>query len=154
MRIEAAEWPLFLCGLIDRFNNFDHDFGDTFVNHVDFFGSTQRQIQDASFDEGATVIDFENDRATIAQVCNSDHGTQWQFAMCGRETVHVKNFATGCGATMKFVCVVRCVADLVRFVLLALFGVVWRWRFLGFGFGGYWYFLGFGWRGFGAIAGM
>lgn len=90
---------------------------------------------------------------------NADHGAQGQFAMGGREAIHVKDFAAGSRATMKFVGVVGGVADLVGFVLLAFFGVIGWWVCFGVGLRGgfgWWrrFFGGFGWCGFGTVAGV
>ncbi len=123
-RVERPEKAAFLLfGSIDGFDNFDHDFGYAFFEHVEFFCGAYREIEDAAFYEGHTVVDFEDDGFAVAEVSDADNGAQGEFAMGGRQTVHVEDFATGGGASVELVGIVGGVANLVGFVLLAFVGI-------------------------------
>ena len=53
-------------GLIDGFNDFNLDSGDAFIDHVQLFGCAEGEVEDATFDKGTAVIDFEDDGFAVA----------------------------------------------------------------------------------------
>ncbi len=129
--------------LIDGFDDFDLDSGNAFIDHVEFFGRAEGEVEDAIPNKGPAVIYFDDDGFAVAKVGDADYCAEGQFAVCGGQAVHVVDFTAGCWSSVKFVRVVRCVAYLRR-------SVFWRWRHGFGGFGGF----GFVCDGFCAIAGV
>lgn len=70
-------------GLIDGFDDFDFDSGNAFIDHVEFFGCAEGEVEDAPVNEGPAVIYFDDDGFAIAQVGDADDGAEGQFAVCG-----------------------------------------------------------------------
>ena len=70
-------------GLIDGFDNFDFNAGYAFVDHVEFFGRAEGEVEDASFDKRPTVIYFDDDGFAVCQVGDADDGAEGEFAVCG-----------------------------------------------------------------------
>ncbi len=53
-------------GLIDGFDNFDFDSGNAFIDHVEFFGRAEGEVEDASVNERPAVIYFDDDGFAVA----------------------------------------------------------------------------------------
>lgn len=70
-------------GLIDGSDDFDFDPGNAFIDHVEFFGCAEGEVEDASFHEGTAVIYFDDDGFAVAQVGDANDGAEGQFAVCG-----------------------------------------------------------------------
>lgn len=70
-------------GLIDGFDDFDFDSGNAFIDHVEFFGCTEGEVEDASINEGTAVIYFDDDGFAVAQVGDANDCAEGQFAVCG-----------------------------------------------------------------------
>ena len=69
--------------LIDGSEDFYLDSGNAFVDHVEFFGCAEGEVEDASFHEGTAVIYFDDDGFAVAQVGDANDGAEGQFAVCG-----------------------------------------------------------------------
>ena len=70
-------------GLIDGFDNFDFDSGNAFIDHVELFGRAEGEVEDATFDKGTAVIDFDDDGFAVCHVGDADYCAEGQFAVCG-----------------------------------------------------------------------
>lgn len=70
-------------GLIDGFDDFDLDSGNAFVDHVQFFGCAEGEVEDASPDKRSAVIYFDDNGFAIVHVCDADYCAEGQFAMGG-----------------------------------------------------------------------
>ena len=104
-------------------DDLDFDLGDALVDHVQLFRRAEGQIEDAPADEGAAVVDFDDNGFAIAQVRDLDDRAQGQFAVGSGQAVHVKNLAAGCRASVIFVRVKRRIADLFGWHGLGRFGL-------------------------------
>lgn len=98
--------------LIDGFDDFDLDSGNAFIDHVELFGRAEGEVEDASVNERPAVIYFDDDGFAVAKVRDANDGAEGQFAVCGRQAIHVVDFTAGCWPAVKFVRVVGCVAYL------------------------------------------
>jgi len=70
-------------GLIDGSDDFYLDSGNAFIDHVEFFGCAEGEVEDASVNKGPAVIDFDNNGFAVAQVGDANDGAEGQFAVCG-----------------------------------------------------------------------
>src|SRR5215217_2557981 len=65
------------------------------AEHVELFGGGGGEVDDAAGDEGAAVVDADDDRLAVSDVGHADAGTEGQGAVGGGEAGGVEGLAVG-----------------------------------------------------------
>lgn len=63
----------------------DFDFGgdDTVFHEAEFFCRADANVNDAPFDEGATVVNPDDFRAVVVEICDAHHGAHGKGLVSG-----------------------------------------------------------------------
>src|SRR5438309_151433 len=71
------------------------------------FGGTEREVNNASLDDGSAIVDFDHDGPSVAQVRDPYIASQRQRWMSGGQVVHVEVFAAGGLFTVEILAIPR-----------------------------------------------
>lgn len=82
------------------FDYFDADANDAGLDHVEFAGGGERDIDDSAVDEWSAIGDAEVDMFFVCEIGHLDPGIEGKSAMRGSEFFHVVNFAVGGAASV------------------------------------------------------
>lgn len=73
-----------------------------------------RQVDDASFGIGATVIDSYDDAFSVSGIRDPDHGPKGQLPVGASKCVFIVRFAAGCRSSLELVGIVGSLARLAE----------------------------------------
>ena len=76
-----------------KFDDIDGNGNDAGIYHIEQVGGAIREIDDAPFNEGSTVIDANDDRFIIILICYDNDRTEWKFFVSGAHAIHIEDFA-------------------------------------------------------------
>ena len=98
---------------VRELKDFDLHTGDTFADHLELFCRAKGKVEDPASYEWASVVHADLYVFSVPKVGDSDGGSEREFAVCGRHTVHVECFAVRGEPSVELVSVIGCAAHLI-----------------------------------------